>query len=122
MAVQVVCFAEEDCSKINHHYAAYLTKSGDVILKGPFLNLGDAETVTNNIMNGKKSEPKVPLIVALLVLPFVFLPIYFLYREKYDEALVDMVASGIITEAIVIQNAPDTEDEIKRFAQSALKG
>jgi len=113
--IEVVRFTEEDRTKISRHYAAYLTKANNIILSTPFFNLKDAVRTTNNIMSGEKSQPQVPLIVAFTVVGLFF---YFLFRDKYDEDLVRMVASGEVTKVIVIENGPDEQAGLRQFAES----
>jgi hypothetical protein len=69
-------------------------------------------------MRGKKSESQIPLLVAITVIGLLF---YFLFRDKYDEDLVRMVASGDVVMVVVIENGPAEQANLRQFAESLLK-
>lgn len=120
--IQVVKYADADRSKIEKHYAAYLTKSDDIIIAGPFFNTKYAAKVASDILKGKKSTPKLPLVLCIILFALLIgLLLYFLYREKYDESLVHKASSGQLAKALIIENAPDSPEDLRHFAEIALK-
>jgi len=42
-------------------------------------------------------------------------------REKYDKQLVDMAKAGELIGCVVIENAPESMEELRRFASDNLK-
>ena len=111
MRVKKVRYTEHIPGKVDYHYIAFLTASGEVLLMGHFLTAGHANKVANGIMSGKKSSST-----------FIPFPGVFIYeREKYDENFVNMVKAGEITNCIVVENAPESIEELRHFAGAILK-
>ena len=120
-------YAKATPGRIEYHCAAFLTRSGEVILIGqyvdkgdnitpssdliPFLNSNDAASLAENIMRGKRSTFRV----------FPFPGIITTERITYPEDLVEMARSGQLVNAVVIENVPDSIEELERFAGNILR-
>ena len=111
MKIRKISYTKHVPGKIEHHYAAFLTRSGEVLLMGHFLNSGDAAHVAGNIMKGKASS--------LTVMPFPGVVVW--EREEYDKNLANLAKSGQLISCVVIENAPDSINELQRFASGVLK-
>ena len=110
MRIRKVSYVKHIPNKIEHHYVAFLTESDEVLLMGPFLNSGDAQRVAGNIMKGKKSS--------LSIFPGIVVWVW--EREKYDQRLVDIAKAGKLVNCLVVENAPDSMEELQRFARGIL--
>ncbi len=111
MKIRKVSYTKHVPDKIEHHYVTFLTESDEILLMGPFLNNGDAARVAGNIMKGKASS--------LTVIPFPGVVVW--EREKYDQRLADMAKAGKLVNCVVVENAPDSIDELQRFAGGVLR-
>ena len=56
MKIQKISYKVPTPGIIEHHYAAFLTQSNEVIFHGPFLNSNDARKIATDIMNKKKKS------------------------------------------------------------------
>ena len=122
MKIRKVRYAEPDNrNKIDRHCAAFLTRSGDVILvtamfdksdnrEYPFFNTGDAVRVARDIMKHKAKSLRIAPIIGAIGFE----------STSYDANLVEMAKSGQLTNAIVIENISDSEEELKRFARDIM--
>jgi hypothetical protein len=107
-----VRYAEHIPGKVDHHYVVFLTRSGEKIVTGFFLTVGDAEKTASHIMRGKESSS------TFLPLPGVFL----VEREHYDKDLADMAKAGELVDCLIVENAPDSIDAIIAFSDDRFKG
>jgi hypothetical protein len=117
MNIKKATYAKHVPGKVDYHYIAFLTRSGEILLAGGFVNSGDAKGVAKNIMRGKDSS----LNPALLPLGLV---VFLLSREHYNKDLKDlaeMAKAGELIDCIVIENAPESTDEILAFADKTFK-
>jgi hypothetical protein len=114
MNVKKVTYAKHVPGKVDYHYIAFLTRSGEILLVGGFVNSGDAKGVAENIMRGKTSSLNPALLAGGLVL-------FLLDRERYDKSLVEMAKAGELIDCIVIENAPESSEEILAFADKTFK-
>jgi len=119
-----VRYAQHVPGKIERHCAAFLTQSGQVILVGsifdesesiwPIFNSSDAVRLANDIMKAKKKSVRIaPILQGLGVVAWE--------STKYDETLVAMAKAGQLINAVVIENIPDSVEELQRFASDTLK-
>jgi len=124
MEIRKVRYAKSVPGKIEHHCAAFLTQSGQVILVGsildehegiwPIFNSGDAVRLAKDIMEGKKKSTRIaPILQGLGVVAWE--------STKYDETLVAMAKDGQLINAIVIENIPDSVEELRHFAGQVLR-
>jgi ribosomal protein L19 len=123
MKIRKVKYAQPVPGKIERHCAAFLTQSGQVILVGsilgeqgiwPIFNSGDAIRLAKDIMEGKKKSVRIaPILQGLGVVAWE--------STKYDETLVAMAKAGQLINAVVIENVPDSMDELQRFAGDVLR-
>jgi len=116
MKIRKVKYAQPVPDKIERHCAAFLTQSGQVILVGfigtwPIFNSGDAIRLAKDIMEGKEKSTRIAPVIGVLAWE----------TTKYDEKLVDMAKRGELINAIVIENIPDSIEELQRFAGQVLK-
>ena len=111
MSVRKVPYAKHIPGQIDHHYIAFLTRFGKILLMGFFLKSGDAKRVAENIMGGKASSS------TFIPFPGVFV----LEREHYDKNLVEMARTGELIDCIVIENAPESTEETLAFADKTFK-
>jgi len=114
MSVKKVTYAKHVPGRIDRHYIAFLTRSGEILLAGGFTTSGDAKRVAENIMRGKASSLNPALLAGGLVL-------FLLDREHYDKDLVEMAKAGELIDCIVIENAPESTEEILAFADKTFK-
>ena len=110
MKIRKVQYAQHIPGKIERHYIAFLTKSGEILLMGHFLNSGDASHTASKIMEGKKSSTSFFAIPFLLVWE----------KEHYDQRFVEMAKAGELVSSVVVENAPDSMEELQRFVSNAL--
>jgi hypothetical protein len=68
-------------------------------------------------MGGKKKRLRIAPILPLGLL----LTVAASETTKYDETLVAMAKAGQLVNAIVIENIPDSIEELQRFAVNALR-
>ena len=125
MKIRKVQYAQHVPSKIERHCAAFLTQTGEVLLvdsiwdsrdgvSWPFYNIGDAVRLASDIMKAKKKSTRIaPILQGLGVVAWE--------STKYDETLVDMAKTGELINAIVIENVPDSVEELQRFAGQVLR-
>jgi hypothetical protein len=120
MKIRKVKYAQPVPGKIERHCAAFLTQSGQVILVGtildeqgiwPILNSGDAVRLASDIMKAKKKSTRIAPVIGVLAWE----------TSKYDEKLVDMAKTGELINAIVIENIPNSIEELQHFASNALR-
>lgn len=122
MKIRKVRYTPSNPNKIERHCAAFLTQTGQVLLvdsvwdsrdgvSWPFFNVGDAVRLATDIMKGKASSFRIAPIIGALAWE----------STKYDKNLVDMAKTGELINAIVIENAPDSVEELQHFASNALK-
>jgi len=114
MNVNKVTYANHVPGKVDYHYIAFLTRSGEILLAGHFVNSGDAKRVAKNIMRGKTSSFNPALLPGGLVL-------FLLDREHYDKNLAEMAKAGELIDCVVIENAPESTEEILAFADKVFK-
>ncbi len=124
MKIRKVKYAQDIRGKIERHCAAFLTQSGQIIMIGsifdkregicPIFNSGDAVRIIKDIMEGKKKSVRIaPILQGIGVVAWE--------TTKYDETLVAMANAGQLINAIVIENIPDSMEELHDFASNALK-
>ena len=122
MKIRKVRYAPRIPGKIERHCAAFLTQTGQVLLVDsvwdsrdnvnyPFFNIGDAVRFASGLMKGKSSTLRIAPIIGALAWE----------STKYDKNLVDMAKTGQLINAIVIENIPDSIEELQHFASNALK-
>jgi len=122
MKIRKVQYAPHIPGKIERHYVAFLPQTGEAILvdafwdtrdnvRWPFYNTGDAVRLASDIMKGKKKSTRIAPIIGALAWE----------STKYDETLVEMAKTGNLVNAIVIENIPDSVEELQAFASNVLK-
>jgi len=112
MKIRKVRYAQRVPGKIERHYVAFLTRSGEILLMGHFLNSGDASHTAGKIMEGKESSTS--------FFPF---PIGLVWqREHYDKRLAEMAKAGELVGCMVVENAPESIEELQCFASNDLRG
>jgi len=94
--------------QIDHHYVVFLTKRGELVVMGHFLRSGEAVNTAQNILAGKSGNTE------FFILPFVAA----LDRETYSPDIVAIARSGDILSCVVIENAPDSPEEVREAAIS----
>jgi hypothetical protein len=116
LKVQKVKYAERVPGRVERHCAAFVTQSGKVVIVAsvdgwPFYNIKDAVRLAENIMKGKKNSTR-----------YMILPgITSWETTTYDKSLVEMAKAGHLVNAVVIENVPDSEEELQRFAGEVLR-
>ncbi len=125
MKIRKVRYAPRIPGKIERHCAAFLTQTGQVLLvdsfwdsqdnvKWPFYNIGDAVRLASDIMKAKKKSVRIaPILQGLGVVAWE--------STKYDETLVAMAKAGQLINAVVVENIPDSIEELQHFASNALR-
>jgi hypothetical protein len=124
LKIRKVKYAQPVPGKIERHCAAFLTQSGQVILVGsifderegmwPIFNSGDAIRLAKDIMEGKEKSVRIaPIFQGIGVIAWE--------STKYDKTLVGMAKAGQLINAVVIENIPDSVEELQHFASNALK-
>ena len=125
MKIRKVRYAPRIPGKIERHCAAFLTQTGQVLLVDsvwdsrddvnyPFFNVGDAVRLTSDIMKAKKKSTRIaPILQGLGVVAWE--------STKYDEALVAMAKDRQLINAVVIENIPDSVEELQHFAGQVLR-
>ena len=125
MEIRKVRFAPHIPGKIEHHCAAFLTKTGQVLVVDsvwdsrdgviwPIFNSGDAVRLAKDIMEGKKKSTRIaPILQGLGVVAWE--------STKYDETLVAMAKDGQLINAVVVENIPDSVEELQHFAGQVLR-
>ena len=111
MNIRKATYASHQPGKIEHHYVAFLTQSEETIFLGPFLNVGHAVSTAKNIMKGKKSSTS--------FFPFVFGLVW--DTEEYNKDLVGMAKAGELGGCVVLENVPESMEELQGFASNALR-
>lgn len=121
MQIRKLRYAPYVPGKVERHCAAFLTQSGQVIIINsifdqhegqscPFFNSGDAAKIIKKIMSGKKSSTT--------VWPFPSVVVW--EHTKYSEDLISMAKAGQLVNAAVIENIPESKEELQQVARSAL--
>jgi len=122
MKIRKVQYASRVPGRIERHCAAFLTKNDQVILidsiwdsrdnvKWNFYNVGDAVHVATDIMKAKNKSTRIAPIIGALAWE----------STTYDENLVEMAKTGELVNAIVIENIPDSVEELQSFAGQVLR-
>ena len=111
MNVKKVQYAKHILGQVDHHHIVFLTRSGEMLFTGFFLKIGDAKRVAERIMSGKASS------TTFAPFPGVFM----LEREKYDKDLVDMAKAGELVDCAVVENAPESVEELLTFADKTFR-
>jgi len=111
MKIRKVTYTKHLPGKVERHMIAFLTRSGETVLHGNFLNIAHTTSVATHIMKGEKSSTS--------FFPF---PIGLAWdTEEYNRDLVDMAKAGELIDCVVIENAPDSTEELWRFARRILQ-
>jgi hypothetical protein len=125
MKIRKVRYAPRIPGQIERHCAAFLTQDGQVILVNsiwdsqdsvswPFYNTSDAVRLASDIMKGKKKSTRIaPIFQGLGVVAWE--------STKYDETLAAMAKDGQLINAIVVENIPDSVEELQNFAGQVLR-
>jgi hypothetical protein len=111
MNVKKVQYAKHVPGMVDHHHIVFLTRSGEMLFTGFFLRIGDAKRTAEHIMRGKASS------TIFLPLPGVFM----LEREIYDKDLVNMAKTGELVDCVVVENAPESVEELLTFADKTFR-
>jgi hypothetical protein len=115
--VQKIPYKDATPGRIENHYAAFLTRSNDILLFGPFLTSNEGKRRANDVLKGKKESR------SYFFLPLIILPVVYIERttESYNKNLVDLVKENQISNCLIIENAPDSMDELMQFAKNTFK-
>jgi hypothetical protein len=102
------------------HCAAFFTLTGHVIIikstfdkqQGlwPIFNTSTAEKIAKDIIKGKESS--------ISIIPFPGVIAW--ETTSYDKNLAGLARSGQLVEVLVIENIPESEDELQQFAFKAF--
>lgn len=126
MKIAKVRFAKHTPGIIERHCVAFMTQSGEVVLVDsifnkrdrvcfPIFNTSDAVRIASDVMRRKASSlrfaPTALRIAGLVAWE----------RTEYNPNLVEMARTGQLTNVIVIENVPESIEELQRFAGNALR-
>lgn len=108
MGIKKVSFKEVvNRDIIEHHYAAFITQSNEIILHGPFLNSNHVRKIATDIMN-KKEKSRSFFIIPYLVA---------WETGTLDKNLVNLAKANQLADCVILENTyPDSVDEMKQFA------
>jgi len=115
MKIKKVKYSESLPGVIQHHCVAFFTAQGNVIIidrdsEGIFFNAGIPMRMAKNIMKGKGKSR--------IVIPFPGVITW--ETTTYDEEIVNMAKNGQLVNAIVIENVPESFEELEKFALKVL--
>lgn len=122
MKIRKVRYAPRVPDIVERHCAAFLTQTGEVLLVDsvwdsrdgvnyPFFNVGDAVRLASDIMKAKKKSTRIAPIIGALAWE----------STKYDETLVTMAKEGQLINVVVVENIPDSVEELQHFAGQVLR-
>lgn len=113
--VKRVRYADHNPDIVESHCAAFLTKSGKVIIINksggwPYYNVNEVIRAVKNIMKGNAQYGS-----------FMALPGIISWETNYfDDNLVNLARNGEIINWVVIENIPDSLEELSKFAGKVL--
>jgi len=115
MKIQKIPFKVATPGQIEYHYAAFLTRTEDILLIGPYLNSNELRKMAVNILKGKEESK------FYFILPTPIIWIAGTHTESYDKNIVNLVKTNQISDCVIIENVPDSIDELKQFAKNVFK-
>ena len=115
MKILKIPFKVATPGQIEHHYAAFLTRTEDILLIGPYLNSNELRKMAANMLKGKEESN------FYFVLPIPIIWIAGKFTESYDKNIVNLIKTNQISYCVIIENVPDSIDELKQFAKNVFK-